>query len=391
MSLQMSDSPDYDAVLEVQGNVIRFFRSEKMVSPESKKKPEKFNKSHGSVYAFPEIARLANRVYPVAEKELSSGKEDKEALARSEKESLRRARKKVSALVNINFALNSHFITLTFSSQVEIASAMEKLKVWLKAQSRKYKKLRYLWVLELQKSGRPHFHLVADGCPSQWVSSALYAHKGGGKQGGAFEVFSDGGCFSQDLSTVKFLERGKPFPVEVNSPGIQVSKCSWLMKGWGQGFADVKRLRSKDGGEISDVGAYLTKYMTKESALPKGCTRYGFSRGRLRQKGPSCYNDVAREVLDFFLCSFKDKIWHESCMEGENTYLGKWQIRHLALEKGFLPGFHGDGNGIVADASLAYGEFLRFGIDPKKASNWPKQGITNEILFEIQQRQRENA
>jgi hypothetical protein len=391
MPLKMSDSHGYDAVLEVQGNIIRFFRSERMISPESKKKPERFDKSHGSVYAFPDISGIVNRIYPPKKKQTPSSIEVEEAAARSEKESLRRARKKVSALVNINFALNSFFITLTFSSQIEITHAMEKIKIWLKAQSRKHKKLRYLWVLELQKSGRPHFHLIADGCPSHWELSALYAHRGGEKQGGIFEVFSQAEGFSSDLSTTRFLERGKPFPDGIRGEGIQVSKCSVLMREWGNGFADVKKLRSRDGGEIADVGAYLTKYMTKESALPKGCTRYGFSRGRLKQKGPLCYNEVAKEVLEFFLCSFKDKVWHESYMEGENTYLGKWQIRHMAFEKGFLPGFNGDGNGIVPDASLVYGEFLRFGVDTKEASNWPKQGITDKVLFDIRQGQEENS
>lgn len=55
------------------------------------------------------------------------------------------------------------FITLTYSSQISNNKKIEiDLKIWLEKMLYRYGKFNYVWKLELQKNGNPHFHLIID-------------------------------------------------------------------------------------------------------------------------------------------------------------------------------------------------------------------------------------
>jgi hypothetical protein len=52
------------------------------------------------------------------------------------------------------------FVTLTFKDNVSDNYARWKFRTWLKSMRRKYKNMKYFWVVERQKRGVLHYHLV---------------------------------------------------------------------------------------------------------------------------------------------------------------------------------------------------------------------------------------
>jgi len=52
------------------------------------------------------------------------------------------------------------FVTLTFKDEVGDEYAKWKFRTWLKSMRRKYKNIKYFWVVERQKRGVLHYHVV---------------------------------------------------------------------------------------------------------------------------------------------------------------------------------------------------------------------------------------
>lgn len=114
-----------------------------------------------------------------------------------------RARATVRRMVNANPQLNK-FLTLTFAENVtDITRAHYELEKFIKRLKTRCEGFQYLYVIEFQKRGAVHFHLLC------------------------------------------------------NLPYIDVNA---LAKVWGNGFVKLNRIDKCD-----NVGAYVTKYMTKDS------------------------------------------------------------------------------------------------------------------------------
>lgn len=74
------------------------------------------------------------------------------------------------------------FVTLTYPD-MEIDSVTSKIHLnrWLTALRKKYSGIAYLWVLELQQNGRPHYHILLDRrIDRHWLSLSWYRAVGSG-------------------------------------------------------------------------------------------------------------------------------------------------------------------------------------------------------------------
>lgn len=114
----------------------------------------------------------------------------------------RRSKWNFIRLTNANFGAHSKFITLTFADNVQdLDQAHKEFDKFIKRMRRRYGKFKYAVAIEFQKRGAVHYHMMSD---------LPYIPK-------------------QELAKI-----------------------------WGQGFVRINDIK-----HVDNVGAYLSKYMTK--------------------------------------------------------------------------------------------------------------------------------
>lgn len=132
-------------------------------------------------------------------------------------------RNKVRRLITANFSEKSKFITLTFAENItDMDRANREFTKFIQRMRRRYGKFKYLAVIEFQKRGAVHYHMISD------------------------------------------------------LPYIENEKMAGI---WRNGFVRINEIR-----HVDNVGAYVVKYMTKESENPLLRSRKTFfpSRGLIR-------------------------------------------------------------------------------------------------------------
>lgn len=124
-----------------------------------------------------------------------------------------KAREKVRRLITANFNENDLFITLTFKENMtDVKQANYELKKFLQKMKRKQSDFLHVTVLEFQKRGAVHYHMVCN-YRLRWEST----------------------------EQLKEHERE-------------------LAKTWTHGFVDIVDIK-----HVDNVGAYLVKYMSKQN------------------------------------------------------------------------------------------------------------------------------
>lgn len=124
-----------------------------------------------------------------------------------------KARQKLMRLISANFGENDLFMTITFKENMQdIEKANYELKKFLQKLKRKQSDFIHCTVIEFQKRGAVHYHMVCN------------------------------------------LKLGIDFD---NEPVVQEKERD-LAKLWGHGFIDIKNIT-----HVDNVGAYLVKYMSK--------------------------------------------------------------------------------------------------------------------------------
>lgn len=139
-----------------------------------------------------------------------------------------RARNKIRRLINMNFDNNSLFVTLTFAENIQdIPYANNEFDKFIKRMKRRQSDFAYVAVMEFQKRGAIHYHMVCN-----WETSW------------------------KDHEELQARERE-------------------LARIWKHGFCDIQEIKHLD-----NVGAYLIKYMTKDNIDDRlnGKKRYFHSR-----------------------------------------------------------------------------------------------------------------
>lgn len=138
-----------------------------------------------------------------------------------------KAFQKIRRLINANFDENSLFVTLTYAENMQdIKASYQNLKKFFQKLKRKQSDFSYVAVLEFQKRGAIHYHMLCNYVANWNTLEELQTH-----------------------------ERE-------------------LAKMWGHGFVDIGYKKN------DNAGAYLLKYMTKEhyDCRLDGNKRYFFSR-----------------------------------------------------------------------------------------------------------------
>lgn len=154
-----------------------------------------------------------------------------------------------------------YFLTLTFSANCGFdryfyPDCLDALELFCKNLRRRFPGVRYIFVPEQHKDGAFHFHGLIGGCD---LSAML---KDSGKKCNHKPIYN-------------------------------------LDAGWNYGFSTVS-LVQKQGA----VGRYISKYITKDMAVPKGKKRYLSSNNLKRSK-----DIVVKKRIDFVVSDMLDAIY----------------------------------------------------------------------------------
>jgi hypothetical protein len=333
--IEIPNVTKYSQKIEFKGNIIEFLECEKSVKCGGRK-DKKENTIPGSACEFPEISHLFVRIYGKPRKIESklSKEERKEAEERSKKESARRKYKRCSDICNINFSTAESFASLTFAEDVSPQDAWKEFSLFRRRLSYQYPDCTFFNVLELQQSGRPHFHCLLNGLPGEVFKKKWYIKSK--KRSKPFFVLKEDGSMVSDIFKAKFFASKKEAKKEAKKYGLDVAYTSPLVSVWRQGFVEIHDLRDRHGELVSDVFAYLAKYMTKEEYLPKGTRGYSFSRGKLRLRPFRLFEVPAKKLFEWIQDSCSEFIRYMNCYDGENPYLGVWRKFYLTLERDFM-------------------------------------------------------
>ena len=148
---------------------------------------------------------------------------------RDRKNTLHKAKTKILRIVNSNTW--SMMLTLTYADDTTVAESMKDICSFSKRLRQVYPQFKYLYVLELTKRGRPHYHMLV--------------------------------YIIADYTDLHSYER-------------------YLAEIWSHGFIDVQLITNSKG-----AGHYISKYFTKDP-VDTSCKLYGYSRNCNKPKEIKC-------------------------------------------------------------------------------------------------------
>lgn len=221
-------------------------------------------------------------------------------------QTLRDARNLCRRLAIANFDSESLFITLTYAENMQdIKQADLDFKNFIKRFRYEYGAFDYIAVREFQKRGAIHYHMICNPVLEWKNEKELRALEQ------QFGLVDD---FEADI---------------VKKTGKRNSK-----RLWGFGWVDIQRLNKtkKEGKNVDNVGAYLTKYMTKEydDSRLHGHKAFLPSRGLSR---PIEYKGtILDDNIKYFIDEYKQKK-ETFTNHYENEYLGKITYKEYNLKR----------------------------------------------------------
>ena len=153
------------------------------------------------------------------------GEGEQERSLQDYKQTSKKRGETVRRLINANFDCNnSKFVTLTFAENekldiTDVKSCNKEFKKFIQRLTRRYDDLKYVAVIEFQKRGAIHYHMVCN---------------------------------------------------------LPYMKKKELTEIWGLGFVKINKIE-----HVDNVGAYVSKYMSKEAADERlrGLKGYNYSKG----------------------------------------------------------------------------------------------------------------
>ena len=186
---------------------------------------------------------------------------------RNRTSTLHKAKTKILRIVNSNQW--SMMLTLTYREDVSIEQSKKDVCKFAKQLRQIYQQFKYLYVVELTKRGRPHFHMLVD--------------------------------VAVDLSDLHSYEQ-------------------YLASIWSHGFIDVQRITNSKG-----VGHYISKYFTKEP-VDTSYKLYGYSRNCNKPIEVKCLD--TRDSLEILKEMNKNVVYSNSYQIDYN----KNQVSYFVLE-----------------------------------------------------------
>lgn len=159
-----------------------------------------------------------------------------------------RTRNMVRRLVLANFDAGSKFVTFTFAENVkDIDQANREWKKFVQRLRRRYGDFKYLSVIEFQKRGAVHYHMISD------------------------------------LPYVKKKE---------------------LQEIWGQGFVKINRI-----SHVDNVGAYIVKYMTKDLHDERLCGKKAYQCSKGLDRPITVRGEMAEELYEMYCLEQKKEVF----------------------------------------------------------------------------------
>lgn len=246
----------------------------------------------------------------IEKQEVEKGKEwiyetGKESPEEYNKKNANVRRNKLRRMILANFSENSKFITLTFKSNItDLDFANTEFKKFIQRLRSKWKDFRYIAVIEFQKRGAVHYHMISD---------LPYIQKG----------------LLQALWYNCKISKSK------NSKFYCVGS---VPDGHHTGFLRINNIL-----HVDNVGAYIVKYMTKESDNPilAGRKTYLYSQNLLRES--SIRGEDVLDILESYdlvhrvpdengerHIIFKDPVFHN---EYDTEFLGRASYREYNLKR----------------------------------------------------------
>lgn len=186
---------------------------------------------------------------------------------RDRSNTLHKAKTNILRIVNSNTW--TYFITLTYAEDITIEHSKDDICRFIKKLRQIYPQFRYLYVIELTKRGRPHFHVLVD----------------------------------YDISTTDMKEYER-----------------YLAEIWSHGFTKVKQITNSKG-----AGHYISKYLTKEP-IDTSCKLYGYSRNCSKPLEVKCLD--TREPIEILKDMDMDVVYSSSYTIDYN----KNQVNYFVME-----------------------------------------------------------
>ena len=189
---------------------------------------------------------------------------DEETKKENRKKVIIRIRNNVIMLALLNFDEHSRFLTLTFKDNItDIFYANREFKKFIQRVKHKYGDFRYLVVIQFQKRGAIHYHMLAD---------------------------------------FVFIEQAE------------------IEKIWGNGFVWINDLlHANNGKPVDDVGRYICGYMNKklDDLRLRGKKAYFTSKNIIRPK--AIYENLSiEECKEKYSCDDKNLEFANSYMSEKN-------------------------------------------------------------------------
>lgn len=176
--------------------------------------------------------------------------------------SITRTRNMVRRLILANFDNNSKFVTLTFSENItEVKEANSYFDKFIKRLRRKHENFKYLAVLEFQKRGAVHYHMLS------------------------------------------------------NLPYIKSSELSEI---WREGFVKINRI-----SHVDNVGAYVIKYMTKDVMDERLFNNKSYNCSKGLEKPVTLRGELAEEIIKMYISKNDKEVFANSYISehlGQITY-----------------------------------------------------------------------
>lgn len=169
-------------------------------------------KNSTELYKYSKVIKSGTKITNKKGRGSSGGNRDR-------KNTLHKAKTKILRIVNSN--IWTMMLTLTYREDVSVEESKLDICKFNKQLRLIYPKCKYLYVIELTKRGRPHYHMLVD--------------------------------IPKNITDIKAYER-------------------YLAEIWSHGFVDVQLITNNKG-----VGFYISKYFTKEP-IDTSCKLYGYSR-----------------------------------------------------------------------------------------------------------------
>lgn len=170
-----------------------------------------------------------------------------------------KARNKLRRLISANFDHHSKFITLTFADNLsDVKQANLHFKKFVMRLRYKYGSFKYIAVVEFQKRGAVHYHMIS------------------------------------------------------NLPYIENSLLSEI---WGHGFVKIN-----DVTHVDNVGAYMIKYMTKDSSDTRLMGLKSYQASRNLERPMEYIGDEAERILNLYGLEKEKSVFHSTY---ETEHLGQ--------------------------------------------------------------------